>query len=74
MKVICVHDKVWDIYNNKYSNVKSKTVTKGKIYTVVKTQKIVGLLHYWIKNDKGSINYYCHSRFQKAIPNKIKVV
>lgn len=75
MKVICINDRVFDIALGKYSKKKVHSITKNKVYDVLKVEMFFGMKHYWITSDSGWSNYYHIDRFiQISLPNKLKLL
>lgn len=75
MKIICVNAKRYNTVENRYNRENCPTLTQGKVYDVIKLEKIMGQLHYWIECDAGYVNWYFHKRFDKlGKPKNIKII
>lgn len=75
MKIICINDRTWDIHRNKYGITKVPTLTKNKIYGVVREIVIYGNTHYQIECDNGSLNHYYYTRFRLfSSPKLLKII
>lgn len=77
MKVICIEDRVFDMWTQDFINSKLPSITKGKIYECNTIKKVNGNLHYFIRMKSGRVNYYYHTRFKEINKNtftKLKII